>query len=569
MDLTNKFSTLSKFKLNSSNNQTLINVELKNDIDTSNQRILSNSNFRRGIIKTNDSYFYYLLNETQANSYSQTYSAIKYNIDEETQQINVSPDKLSIKYYPRNLIKEYFSDSKLIEMQFSCTSKYKNLGKKHKEIQEIHEMIIRDDCILIVIEHFENNLKDFLDLNQNICIRPEQDELLPPRKEWFFTKMIYDICNKFYELTKIGIFFGTLINPYDISIRNLNVNLKDKYGADKTMANIEDVDFVLPNPFLYEIETIFMTLDNNITTKTFPPEMLEKFVMNKDKQNILEKVKNICFFNNLMEEENKEKQEMNLLDKSYGLIPRKFSSRLYSAEKREREEKKDSQIIHLNNLTFFLSEEEEKIQFDSWMLGLLIYLILQNQLPENLTKLKNIEEVKLFYSSSNFDFYKNKANGTLKPMEALFANKFLQEKKKPIGIEYIHTEISFVMKRIIGDAMKKNPKFRIYPHFVDCNDDLKIVDSIDQNSLSESFLSENLRNFHKDIRINNEKFFDEEKEIQFLIVKKNYIKPFLEEYDPERFEDFHLMYFFTPSNLNIERDKYLKLKKLKDLINFE
>ena len=132
---------LSIFKLNSSNNKTIIKTDLKNEIDQENQRTLSNTNFRRGIIKTNDSYFYYILNEIQSNSYSYTYSAIKYEIDEQRHQINVSSEDILIKYYPKYLIKEYFSDSKLIEMQFSCLSKYKNLGKNHKQIQDIHEMI--------------------------------------------------------------------------------------------------------------------------------------------------------------------------------------------------------------------------------------------------------------------------------------------------------------------------------------------------------------------------------------------------------------------------------------------
>ena len=143
----------------------------------------------------------------------------------------------------------------------------------------------------------------------------------------------------------------------------------------------------------------------------------------------------------------------------------------------------------------------------------------------------------------------------------------MKERKNIIGLEYIRTEISFVMKRIIQDAMRKNPKFRIYPNFDECCDDMKFIESVNESNLTESFLSESRIGFNKAVD-KSEKLscFDEDRELQFLVVKKNFIKPFLEEYDPERFNEFHLTYFFTPSSINVERDRYLKLKMIKDLI---
>jgi hypothetical protein len=548
---------LSSFKLNTSINKTILKIDLKNEIDQENQRALSYSNFRRGIVKTNDSYFYYILNETQSNSYSYTYSAIKYEIDEEKQQINVSPDNILIKFYPKYLIKDYFSDSQLIDMQFECLSKYKNLGKNHKQIQEVHEMIIRDDCILVVVEKFDNSLKDFLDENDDICDE-FQENILPPRKEWYFTRLIYDIVTKLNELKRYGIFFGTLININDIAIRNFKVNLKDKYGFDQAMLNIEDVEFVLPNPFLYEIETIFMMLDNNITTKVFPPEMLERFIPNSSKPNILEKTKEFTFFT--QNDQSEKELEIKLKTKESILEQRNLTRRFSSLPSSRIQELQDN---HKENKDVFLGNDQEKTNFDSWMLGLLIYQILQNRLPENISLLEDIEKVKNYYSIASQDLKKTKLPGATDLLGSLFAHHLLKVKKNVIGLEYFFMEISVVMRKIIGDAMKLNPKYRIYPSFDDCTNGLKIVDSIDQ-SMTESFLTESLNindKSHKTVKLG-----EEDKELVFFKLKKEYITIFLDEYDPDNFDKFHLDYFWTPNSKGMDREKFIKLKKHKETI---
>jgi len=279
------------------------NLESEENLNLiSSLELLPKSDFKRGFIKTNENYHYYLLNEIQSNSYSKSFSAVKYEIklnpNTNEKFYELCEKSYLIKFYPKALLLEFFSESELLDFQFSLSSKFKSLASADKNIQKIFEIITSNDCILIVTELYEHTLKDFLVKNKDICKVNFSSTIAEFKIEFYYGKLIHDIIMKLNDLSKRGIFCGGLINSNDIYIINFNLQLTDKMRMDfSNSISIEEIEFVLTNPFFYEIETLFKLLEGGKIALTYPPEVLEHFYKNKKQFGLIEIKKNVFLFN--------------------------------------------------------------------------------------------------------------------------------------------------------------------------------------------------------------------------------------------------------------------------------
>ncbi len=401
--------------------------------------LLPKSDFKRGFVKINDDYHYYILNEIHSNSYSKSFSAVRYtksfNNSTNKEDFILVDESYCLKFYPKYLLLEYFTESELTDLKFSFFSKYKNLSEYDSNIQTIYDIVIANDCVLVVTELLENNLKDFLIKNKDICKESRLESKGEIRIEWYFGKLIYEIIKKLNEYAKKRIYFGSLINTHDIYVRNIDLDLIDiiDIEMENTIQNeSEDINFVFTNPFFYEIETVFKSMDNNIISYTYPPEFLKHLIENKTYKRFMLFEKNVFFYRTKEEKEiykqntdirksfpddNLKYSKKNILDSSSKnlLLQNKMSSStkeiniMNKKNSSEFGKKTSSNKIDVNELEKnLLVTDKQREQFDAWMIGMLIFDIIFNSIPEDLSQKKDMKEIKEFYLSDKniFDFIK-------------------------------------------------------------------------------------------------------------------------------------------------------------------
>lgn len=615
-----------------SNNIQNTNGNTSNDNEfTQILELLPPSEFKRGFLKTKEDYHYYLLNEIASNSYSQTYSAIKYEKNSSTGQFEINDQKFAIKLYPKNVLLKHFTENDILDMQYSFYSKYKNISDEDKTIQKVYEIIIGYDCILVVTELLENTLKDFLNKNKDIC-----DECIEPcnvecRVEWFFGKLIYDIISKLNELSKKSIYFGSLINSSDIYVRNFNIVYNDPMQVNNP---IEDIEFVLTNPFFYEIETIFKILNNAIFAFTYSPEMIKLFSIQRSKPEQIEKLENVYFFRkkpqkNMNEENDTNKKDVktnqNLLRSgrtiisfskqqnntssfmnkvSNGDILEKLNgnnnSNLIDLEKNNSDEAKQT----VNEINFLLSKEEKE-KFDAWMIGMLVYDIIFNKFPDQITKSKDLYFIKSFYFPKFFYKIsekvkiqvlkgKKQAKSKVKLSKDDIINRFLNftlskteiqkriqestqaENEKKIN-ENIKTKndiyftfpklgISFVMKELLNFCLKIEPKARIYPRF-----DLPTEETLHRNNkkpddsyLKEFSIMSESKNYSIKDSAGNLNIEHKHQFLEFSILFKEYYSYISKKEKNKTIDDFHINFFKNVFREDIA-DEELFLKKKNEI----
>jgi len=623
--------------------------------------LLPKSDFKRGFIKTQENHHYYILNEIQANSYSKSFSAVKYikNINSANEENNfeLCDESFLIKFYPKSLLSEFFTESELLDFEYSLVSKYKSLGLNDKHIQKIFEIIIANDCVLVVTELYENNLKDFLIKNKDICKSSYLTSQLEIKIEWYFGKLIYDLVNKLNELKKKNVFFGALINSNDIYIRNFDLNYNDILQLDATNISVlDDIDFVFTNPFFYEIETLFKLLNNGPIAYIYPPEFMKHFKhdtkrfgfiqidqgvyifrskeekefygdkhqdelifgeKNVKKLSNIKTVKNESILskfnsgnlNNFNDEKNINNNENNKLKRisftSKNINKEKKSGGILSSllKKKEKNFKEKNNEDFVSTEVYLLVSSDQRVKFDAWMIGMLIFEIIFNKYPSDITKLKDFNEVLEFYFPDSFsNYFKNNLNSNKKksvkdsscPIKLgtnlikiginnntnnnnkisyispknLNTDENIQEKKHPKKFSFLRSGISNLMKDLLSYCFKIDWKSRVYPNFDDCTDEkiknLKVNSDIiasEKNIDNENDLSESMgKNYDVQETFEILKGEGRNQYVDFIMRKNEYVK-LITERRSEYADTFLYKFFFNKIKLNSDKNEE-NLKKL-------
>ena len=456
-------------------------------------------------------------------------------------------------------------------MKFSLNSKYKNLSNKDKCIQKIFECIIAKDCILIVSELLEYTLKDFLKKHTDVCCECVEDCEYPIRVEWYFGKLIYRILNKLQDLFEKSLFFGSLINSSDIYIRDIDIKFNEKIDPNLSMSKVEkEIEFVFTNPFFYEIETIFKLVNNTGFPDFYPPEIL-CFFEEDPQTHLITKIKGRNLFRlkeekkNLTEiDENKKilNQRKSKLDNTNS---NNFNNELNEIPGKSKRHNLRNIAIPVENINlvqeeiYFLINNKQKILFDSWFVGMLIYDIIFNELPIEFDSLKEAKE--FFFPNLNL---KDKIGSKIGQIIKVILPGLDQEEKNDdekkllnsnkITFNYRKYDISHVMREFINMCLKSNPDERVYPSFKDCdeeifkrifiNDDSKFgISKINESKSDNSYL--NLKDY-------------DEKAKEFVILKHDYEQFIMKKEDD--IDIFHGKFFLNfIRDPNIEENELLKL----------
>jgi len=620
------------FNDNNNNNKITMNPDqyqgnLANDF-TKFLNLLPKSDFKRGFIKTQEDHHYFLLNEIQSNTYSKSFSAVKYikktnSYNAET-NFTICDESFMVKFYPKDLLYEFFTESELIDFEYSL-SKYKSLGLSDKNIQKIFEIIIANDCILVVTELFEHTLKEYLIKSKDICHSTYLTAQLEIRIEWYFRKLIYDIVNKLNEVKKKNIFFGALINTYDIYIRNINLDLNNIYefGNGSTNNYMEEIDFVFCNPIFYEFETLFKLLNNGRSAFIYPPELLEHIkcdeatyglvLLNegiyvfrskeekelyKDKPKLntvllsevgmksspLKKYKSVNFYSNIG------KMSSDKIVAEINIKPSDSSNNYKENLKSQRHSiavsvnaNKDGKKSGIFSSTLIKNKKEynllvsydQRAKFDSWMIGMLIFEIIFNKYPDNITQLKNLNEIKEFYFNelcSNISEKNKNVNmrTSIKPTEDDNSKiKTITEKKKHRFFTFFSSEISSPIKDLLNYCFKINLKKRVYPNFDDCTDEIiKKIKVISEEIVGESNVNEKNdensqaidKNYDLEETLEILKGEDKNKYVDFIRRKNEYVK-LISERRAEYVDTFHSKFFFNQVNMTDKNEENVITKK--------